>query len=418
MRAILLLLDGLGDKPSPELGNLTPLQAARKPHLNRLAAGGCTGILVPYRQGVPLGTEVAHLLLWGYSLEDFPGRGYIEALGEGLPVEEGAVYLRASLAVVRKEERGFYILGRRPSRKLTPQLVEEFLSSLPQTLQGYSFRLHYTGGIDFILEIKGEVSDKISESDPFADGVYVLKVKPVEDLCSDQEEEEKALATSRALNEYLLKAHGILENLGFPANFLLSKWAGRARSIPSFKEKWGLRGVVLAQTPLFRGLARYVGMDFIRISSLAEGIRLLPQLEYDFIHLHTKATDDAAHTKNPENKVKAIEEIDSLLGEMVLNQGDLLIITGDHSTPSVGTLIHSGDTVPILFFGPNVRVDEVKEFDEISCSQGHLRLEGKDLLPVILNHLDRALLYGLRLGERITPYIPCYGELEPLLPED
>jgi len=84
----------------------------------------------------------------------------------------------------------------------------------------------------------------------------------------------------------------------------------------------------------------------------------------------------------------------------------------------VGTLIHSGDTVPILFFGPNVRVDEVKEFDEISCSQGHLRLEGKDLLPVILNHLDRALLYGLRLGERITPYIPCYGELEPLLPED
>ena len=426
MRAILILLDGLGDRASEILNNKTPLQFAKTPNLDRLAENGMCGLMTTYKEGIPLGTEVAHFLLWGYSLEEFPGRGVIEALGEDIEIEKNAIYLRASLGFVKKDEKGFLVIDRR-TKDISREEIEKLVDSLPTCVDGYKFELFYSFDVHFILNIKernGWISDKISDSDPFYKNRYVMKVKAIRELCKSEVEYSKAKDTARALNKYLLNVYKILQNHKInrkrrklekmPANFLLTKWASRYKRVESFKEKWGMNAVILAESSLFKGLAKFLGMDFIKIESFEEGIDLIPELDYDFIHLHTKETDEAAHTKNPLNKVKVIEKIDKLIGNLKLREDDLLIITADHSTPSVGNLIHSGESVPILFYGKNVRVDNVKEFNEISCSNGHLRIRGEELMHLILNYTDRALLYGLRSGDRLRYYIPKDDEIDLL----
>ncbi len=426
MRTILILLDGLGDRASEILGNKTPLQYAKTPNMDKLAKNGMCGLMTTYKEGIPLGTEVAHFLLWGYSLDEFPGRGVIEALGEDIEIEENSIYLRASLGFVKKDERGFLVKDRR-TKDIDKEEIEKLINDFPTFVDGYEFELFYSFDVHFILKIKeknGWISDKISDSDPFYKNRYVMKVQPIKELCKNEIEYNKAKDTAKALNKYLLNVYKILENhkinkirrkVGkMPANFLLTKWASRYKNVESFKERWGMRGVVLGSSSLFKGLAKFLGMDFIKIDSFEEGISLIPKLNYDFIHLHTKETDEAAHTKNPLNKVKVIENIDKLIGNLKLNDDDLLIITADHSTPSVGNLIHSGESVPILFYGKNVRVDNVEEFNEISCSNGHLRIRGEELIPLILNYTDRALLYGLRAGNKLRYYIPKDDDIELL----
>ncbi|CAB3288674.1 2,3-bisphosphoglycerate-independent phosphoglycerate mutase 2 [Methanocaldococcus lauensis] len=426
MRAILILLDGLGDRGCEILDNKTPLQFAKTPNLDKLAENGMCGLMTTYKEGIPLGTEVAHFLLWGYSLEEFPGRGVIEALGEDIEIEENAIYLRASLGFVKKDEKGFLVVDRR-AKDISREEIENLINSLPTCIDGYKFELFYSFDVHFILKIKeknGWISDKISDSDPFYKNRYVMKVQPIKELCKSSVEYNKAKDTARALNKYLLNVYKTLQNHKInrkrrkmekmPANFLLTKWASRYKKVESFKERWGMNAVVLGSSSVFKGLAKFLGMDFIKIESFEEGINLIPELNYDFIHLHTKETDEAAHTKNPLNKVKVIEKIDKLIGNLKLNDDDLLIITADHSTPSVGDLIHSGESVPIIFYGKNVRIDNVKEFNEIACSNGHLRIRGEELMHIILNYTNKALLYGLRAGNRLRYYIPKDDDIELL----
>ena len=426
MRAILILLDGLGDRGSEILDNKTPLQFANTPNLDRLAENGMCGLMTTYKEGIPLGTEVAHFLLWGYSLEEFPGRGVIEALGEDVEIEENAIYLRASLGFVKKDEKGFLVIDRR-TKDISKEELEKLVDALPTCIDGYEFELIYSYDVHFTLKIKeknGWISDKISDSDPFYKNRHVMKVQAIKELCKSEVEYSKAKDTARALNKYLLAVYKILQHHKInrkrrklekmPANFLFTKWASRYKKVESFKERWGMNAVILAKSSLFRGLAKFLGMDFIKIESFEEGIDLIPELNYDFIHLHTKAPDEAAHLKNPLEKVKAIEEIDKAIGNLKLRDDDLLIITADHSTPSIGDLIHSGESVPILFYGKNVRVDNVKEFNEIACSNGHLRIRGEELMLLILNYTDKALLYGLRFGNRLRHYIPKDDDIELL----
>ncbi|WP_423793218.1 2,3-bisphosphoglycerate-independent phosphoglycerate mutase [Methanocaldococcus indicus] len=426
MRAIVILLDGLGDRAFEILDNKTPLQYAKTPNLDNLAKKGMCGLYIPYKEGVPLGTEIAHFLLWGYKIEDFPGRGVIEALGEDIDIDENAIYLRASLGYVKEDEKGFLVLDRR-TKNIEKEEIEKLINDFPTYLDGYKFELYYSFDVHFILKISEKnnfISEKISDSDPFYKNRHVLKVQPIKELCKNVDELKKAKETAKVLNKYLIKVYKILKNHRInvlrirsnkmPANFLLTKWSSRYKKVESFKEKWGMKGVILAESSLFRGLAKYLGFDFIKISSFEEGLKMIPNLNYDFIHLHTKETDEAAHTKNPINKVKVIEKIDKSLKNLKLRDDDLLIITADHSTPSGGNLIHSGESVPILFYGKNVRVDEVNEFNEVACSLGHLRIRGDELMHLILNYTDRALLYTLKPGSKIIRYIPNEDELELL----
>lgn len=412
MKTILLLLDGLGDRPHSVLNGKTPLEAAYTPNLDKLCSHAQTGLMIPYKQGVPLGTEVSHFILFGYNIDDFPGRGIINALSRDFNIEENAVYLCTSWAWV-EEEDGLYI-KERWTKDISNKEIEELKKVLPDKIDNISFEWHQSVSCHGVLKLKGEnISSDISDSDPFYDNSYVMKVEEYET------KSQNAISTANATNKYLLEIHKRLLNhpinidrvkLGKqPANFLLTKWAGEKPNLLTFEEMHGLKACIVGDGLLMCGISRLLAMDYIKYDGFKNGVDLAIKSDYDFIHLHTKKTDEAAHTKNPWNKVKVIEEIDKEIEELVqkaINNEILLIVTGDHSTPSSGTLIHSGEPVPIMFIGENVRVDDVETFGERSCAKGSIRMHGSDLMQMILNLTDRAQFYNFRVGSRKLNYIP------------
>lgn len=413
MKTVLLLLDGLGDRPHRELNGETPLEYAATPNLDRLASAGETGIMIPWKQGVPLGTEVAHFILFGYDMQDFPGRGIINALSRDVPIEKDAVYLCTTWSWV-EEQQGLAI-RQRWTEGLAPAEINELRQCLPQTtINGLRFDWEQSYDCHGVLKITGDtVSSQISDSDPFYDNSYVMKVEPYE---SDT---IASIRTADAVNIYLKTVYESLKSssvnvkrkqAGKPlANFLLTKWAGEKPDIPSFEEKHGMKSCIVGNGLLMYGIAQLHGMDFIRYKDFQDGVKLALDNEYDFVHLHTKKTDEAAHTKIPMNKVKVIEEIDAAIEDLVnsaLHEKILLIVTGDHTTPSSGSLIHSGEPVPIMFIGKNVRVDDVTAFGERNCTKGSIRMYGSDLMQMILNLTDRAQFYNFRAGSKRLNHIP------------
>jgi len=411
MKTILVLFDGLGDRVYPELGDKTPLEAAHTPHLDSLCKKAETGMMIPYRQGVPLGTETAHFLLYGYELTDFPGRGAIEALGEGIPLQEDEVYLRCCFATV-EENHGFYFLDRY-ARELTPEEINELTESIPKEIQGVKISWKYSFDMHGIITLKGEnISSAISDSDPHFAGDHVIQVEPFET------KDSRAVFTAGVVNRFLVETYNALKEHPVnkkrvkqgkpPANFIISKWAGRRNALPPFHEKHGISSLILGASDLLKGVTMFLGMDFEKCSDFGQGIQKALKADYDFVQVHTKEPDEAAHTKKPVHKKEVIEKLDRTLAPLLdINKEEiLLVVTADHSTPSCGTLVHSGEPVPIMFIGKGVRVDDVQTFGERSCAKGSIRMDGRDLIPMVLNFTDRALLYGLRTGGRRTSFVP------------
>ncbi|ABR55017.1 phosphonopyruvate decarboxylase-related protein [Methanococcus vannielii SB] len=425
MRTLLILLDGLGDRPSEILENKTPLEYAKTPHLDTFAKKSTTGMITPFRNGIPLGTETAHFLLWGYNLSDFPGRGVIEALGEDLEINTNSIYLRASFGFISKSEKGYFVLDRR-TKNIFKKEINELIDSLPKKIGNYTFNLVYSYDVHCILEITnlyGEISDKISDSDPFYREKHVLKVKPLNGF--ENKKELFSEETAKVLNEYLLKCSLILENhvvnkerkengLAL-ANFLLTKWAGRYRKLEPFHEKWGIKGAVIAKSSVFKGLSKLIGMDYFEEGNFKDAfLKGIELKNYDFIHIHTKEPDEAAHTKNPISKVNTLEKIDLDLEKINELTEDLVIVTSDHSTPSVGTLIHSGEEIPVAIYKKNILPDEVYEFNEKSCYRGHLRINSENLMPLILNYMGLSNISGTRFGNKLLKYVPDNNKTDHL----
>ena len=413
MKTVLLLLDGLGDRPHRVLGGKTPLEYANIPNLDKLCKNAETGIMIPWKQGLPLGTEVAHFVLFGYPIKDFPGRGIINALSRDVKIEKDAVYLCTSWAWV-EEEDGLAI-KERFTKDLSKEEIEELARILPkESINNITFDWQQSVDIHGVLEIKGpNISSHISDSDPFYDNSYVMEVEPYES------NSQSAINTAEALNIYLRKVYRSLiksevnqrriKKKQQPANFLLTKWAGQRPNLITFEEKHGMSACIISSGLLMYGIAKLFDMDFIRYENFSEGVNLALNSDYDFIHLHTKETDVAAHTKDPSNKVKALEDIDKEIEPLVekaLGGQIFLIVTGDHSTPSNGPLIHSGEPVPIMFIGQNTRIDDVSSFGERTCAKGSIRMYGSDLMQMIQNYLDRAQIYNYRPGPKRLNHIP------------
>ncbi|MCI5209982.1 MAG: phosphoglycerate mutase, partial [Candidatus Electrothrix sp. ATG2] len=240
--------------------------------------------------------------------------------------------------------------------------------------------------------------------------------------------------TAAALNSYIAWSHALLnkhplnlqrqEKQQEMVNVLVTQRPGTPGQIQPFAERWGIQGASLSSGLMYWGLANYLGMRVEKVQDtddpgrdLAERLRLAASLgkEYEFIHIHTKAPDAAAHTKNPHKKVAAIKSLDKGLGRMLpelLDGRTVVIITADHSTPSAGPQIHSGEPVPIAVAGPGLRRDLVSGFDEVQCAPGALAwVQGRDLMPMVLNFLDRAKLVGLMDTPDDQPYWP--GKREP-----
>jgi 2,3-bisphosphoglycerate-independent phosphoglycerate mutase len=424
MKIILVLLDGLGDRSYGVLNHQTPLQAAKTPNLDTLARLGSNGLFHAALPGQCLPSETAHYLLFGYDMKDFPGRGLFEALGYGVPFEEDDVLCLAHFSNV-KWRKWVPILSRGRKEIQGDDLGELFDSVSTYESQGITFRLHRTRLNDGILVMSGGASPHVSDSDPMVAGRPMAMIRPI----LGNPEPDRALRAAGALNNYLTWCHRVLTdhdanrrreagNLP-PANFLATQRCGRRIPQEPFEKRWGLPGMFIASGAVFGGLAHELGLTYVGAEDgpdpgwdLRERIRLaLSDTAHDFFHVHTKVPDEAAHRGDPGEKKTAISALDRGLAELVKaleRRDDLLVgVTADHSTPSISPLIHSGEPSPLLIAGPTVRRDQVDTFDEVSAATGCLGLlRGKELMLTLLNHADRSVLLGHRLGERERPYFP------------
>jgi len=429
-KCLLILLDGLGDRAFRELDDQTPLQAAQTPFLNRLAAGGANGLYHASVCGQALPSEDAHLLMFGYDPADFPGRGALEALGAGIDLDCDDVAVLAHFASLREAAGCLYLEENQPPA-VESEAAQLFDSMRPFEYRGIAVRLVQTRGLNGILVLQGDVSPFFTDSDPFMEGRALVDIKPWHSHSHHPPSRE----TAAALKQYLVEAFRSLsqhplnlsrKNCGQPPiNGIITQRAGRLKKVAPFREKFGLRGLSIASGIVYQGIARYIGMEGKQVSEiknpaedLAARLRHARRAisDYDFIHVHSKAPDTAAHTKDPLAKTAAVESLDrglkQALGPFLDDPEVLTVITSDHSTPSAGPLVHSGETVPLILHGCGVRRDRVQQFDEICAAAGGLgHIRGRELLLLILNHLDRAKLKGIMDTPVDQPFWP--GDYEP-----
>jgi 2,3-bisphosphoglycerate-independent phosphoglycerate mutase len=430
MRCILIILDGLGDRGQDCFEDRTPLQVAHTPHLDHLASIGINGLYHTTMQGVPMASETAHFIIFGYDLEDFPGRGYVEAAGKGLDVTDKDVAVLCHLCCVENRDSNLIItwgcpdVSHEDSREL--QTAIEFFEA-----DRIKIHLRPSRGIDGFLILKGSVTDKITDSDPIYESRPVMEIMPT----LQKRISASSRKTASALNKYLIHCYQTLSNHQInrdrisrnlpPVNALVSQRAGKKRQLTPFRDKWGLRSLSISSGAIYWGLGNELGIETVKVEdtgNIEEDFKYRLRFakdayDYDFIHVHTKMPDEAGHTKNPWYKKEVIEALDRamsvVVNEIIPDRETLVVVTADHSTASSGTMIHTGETVPITMVGKYVRKDKVSEFNEIACSGGALGVvRSKELMYLVLNFLDRAKLYGLMDTPVDQPYYP--GNYRPL----
>jgi len=412
LKAVLVIADGMADRPLKELDWKTPLEAARKPSLNQIAKTGVCGIMDPISPGLPPGSDTATLALLGYdALKVYSGRGAFEAIGSGVNVLPGDVAFRCNFATV---DDNFVVLDRRAGR-----ISNEDASKLADSLQKIKLEKHSDAVFLFkstiqhraVLVIRGpKLSTAVSDSDPEKVGEKVSEINPLD-------ESPEARLTAEILKELVQKFHKVLKQHPVnkervkrglpPANIILCRGAGTIPNIKSLSRIYDINAACIGATPLIRGVCKTAGMKLIDV----KGATGTPQTDFmakakatvqalktnDFVLLHVKATDVASHDGNIKQKIELIEKIDSMLG-YVLNNIDLsstyLAVTADHTTSSI-TKDHEGDPVPIAITGPYVRRDDVEEYDERACANGGLnRIRGVDLMPILMNLIGKTKKFG------------------------
>ncbi|MFO7896770.1 MAG: alkaline phosphatase family protein [Candidatus Cloacimonadales bacterium] len=414
-KCILLLLDGLGDRAFACLQGQTPLQAAATPNLDQLAARGSNGLYHASKLGEPLPSEYAHLIMFGYQEKDYPGRGPLEALGHDLPLQLTDVAFLARFVEIQAQEDHFIVSNRWP--QLPEEVIKQFCEKINQhdpASMSYK-RMKKTFGI---LKFAHTFSDKITDTDPIIEGLPLYKAQPLWEQRTDQ----KVFKTTRYLNKL---SRWCLDNLQYEGKTyaLATQRSGKLLKIPGFYQTNGLQGLSISSGKIYKGLAQYIQIDFLEVTDsddacqdYQERIQMaITNLEkYSFIHVHTKLPDKAAHQKDAKLKKDMIEQLDKAIGKMLpqlLQKDILLVISADHSTPSCGEMLHSGEPVPLIFVGENVRRDLVKQYDEVSAACGCLGLmRGGEFMEMILNYLDKARLYGFRETQKKRKYWPASSQ--------
>ena len=429
-RCLLILLDGLADRAQADLGGQTPLQAARTPHLDRLAREGACGHFHALSPGQALSSEAAHFFMMGYSPDEFPGRGYLEALGEEVEVGPNEVALLAHLARCRRQGDQLVLAEKKPPLPEDQAIrcfdaVQSFDSPLGRA------RFHRAKGSSGVLVLSGPgLSPCITDSDPMYPGLPLMEPLPWAEASRDA----SALVSCRLLKAYLAWAHARLSQLNGPAdpegeapvNAVITQRAGQAKPLPTLAQRWGLRVCSISSAHIYRGVFRALGAEALVVPEEEDpGHDLAAKLaqardimnDFDLIHVHSKTPDEAGHKKDPAHKQAVIESLDAGLGQGLRGLDatpPLLVVTGDHATPSSGRMVHSGEPSPLLLWGPGVWRDEAGAFGEIACAQGALGLlRGPELMHTVLNGLDRGKLWGLRDNPQDLPYYPA--ERQPLI---
>ncbi len=377
----LVVLDGLGDVATNAQGRLTPLEAARTPHLDALVAAGCAqGRMIPVAPGITPGSGPGHLALFGYDpLEYQVGRGVIEALGLGVDLRAGDVAARANFCTL--DAKGI-VTDRRAGRIDTP-VCERLCARLARqiTRVGDAEVLIRPGkGHRFVVVFRGQgLEGPLTDADPHREGLPVPAAKPVSARSAKQKK------TAALVAEFYRQALPLLAGEA-PANGFLLRGIAHQPAIPSFQERYQLRAACLAVYPMYKGLAQLVGMTTLEgPQTIAEQFeRYLVEYErYDFFFIHYKYTDMHGEDGNFDAKRRAIEEFDAALPILLRKKPDVLAITGDHSTPCV-VKGHSWHPQPVLLHSPYSGTDKLERFTETGANLGSLGIfEAKYLIRLM-----------------------------------
>ncbi|NQT48873.1 MAG: 2,3-bisphosphoglycerate-independent phosphoglycerate mutase [Chloroflexi bacterium] len=381
----LVVIDGLGGLPDPETGK-TELETAKTPNLDRLARNGICGLIDPLGYGLTPGSGPAHLALFGYDPFEFViGRGILEALGIDFPIQDGDVAARGNFCTV--DSRGI-IVDRRAGRISTEECADLCKQLSQIKFDGFEVFVAPVRGHRFLLVFRGEgLHPDLSDSDPNQVG---LKPKDIVAL-SPLSQRTAYLAT-----EWVAKAKEGLAG-SHPVNMTLLRGFSAHPRLPSMQEVYKLNPVAIAAYPMYRGLAKLVGMQVVESSNTIEEEFFTLSSYYhgfDFFFLHVKPTDAAGEDGNFEEKVKVIEEVDAALPILTSLQPDVIVVTGDHSTPAL-LKGHSWHPVPFLLSSQWCRTDDVVEFSERACAQGALgRFPTLDVMPLALANALRITKFG------------------------
>jgi 2,3-bisphosphoglycerate-independent phosphoglycerate mutase len=384
-KIVLLVADGLGGLPL-EPGGKTELETARTPNLDALAREGVSGLSIPVLPGITPGSGPGHLGLFGYDpLEHRIGRGILEALGIHFQVASRDVAARGNFCTVDEEGK---ITDRRAGRPATERCVAMCERLRQITLPGVEVFVEPVREHRFVLVLRGDdLGDQVNDTDPQQTGVAPL---------SAEGSDEPSTRTAQLVNQFVKEAGRILQGQA-PTNMVTLRGFARYPKIATVQEVYGLHALAIAVYPMYKGLARLVGMDIAQeISNLGEQLDTLERLwnQYDFFFLHFKYTDSTGEDGNFPAKVEMIERLDAQLPRIVACKPDVLIVTGDHSTPSK-MRSHSWHPVPVVLASRLARTDAATSFGESECLKGGLgQFEARHLMSLAMAHAGRLAKFG------------------------
>src|SRR6056297_125553 len=384
-KIVMMVADGLGGLPMTATGK-TELEAANTPNLDRLAAAGVQGASIPVKPGIAPRSGPGHLGLFGYDpLQYQIGRGALEATGIGFELQPGDVAIRCNFCTLDGDGK---ITDRRAGRIPTEESAPIAISLRQVRIDGVEIFVEPVKEHRFVVVFRGEgLGGEVNDTDPQATGV-----PPLDPVARDAASER----TAEVAKEFLRQAKQILKDQP-QANFHTMRGFAAKPDLPTYKEVYGLRAAAIAVYPMYKGLARLVGMDVVgEAQTLQEQIDVLQANwdDYDFFFIHFKYTDSTGEDGNFDAKVQRTEDFDAILPQVEALGPEVLIVTGDHSTPAF-LKSHSWHPVPTLLVSDCCRHDPHTTFSESTCITGGLgQFEAKYLMLLALSNAGRMGKYG------------------------
>ena len=392
-KIVLCVLDGLGGLPRD---GKTELESASTPNMDRLADNSSCGIHLPIARGITPGSGAAHLGLFGYDpLQYEIGRGVLEALGLGIDLGPNDLAIRGNFATVEYKDGKPIVTDRRAGRIPTEEnkRIIDKLSANIDSIDGV--KASFYSGVEhrFVLKLTfpGKIKDggdRINDTDPQETGKMPL---------SASGENKQSQKVADVLNKFIENIAEVIKNEQ-KANYTLLRGISVYPHLDSYEEAYGLKAGCIATYPMYRGVAKLVGMDVLEVenNSIESEVESLKREfeNYDFIYFHVKKTDSYGEDGDFDSKVGVIEEFDALVPEIMSLNPDVFVITGDHSTPSI-MKAHSWHPVPILINSAYPRHGSGSGFGENTCNSGSLGIiKSIEIMPLVLAHADRLKKFG------------------------
>jgi 2,3-bisphosphoglycerate-independent phosphoglycerate mutase len=385
-KMVMLIMDGLGGLPL-EPGGKTELETACTPNLDSLAAGSALGLSQPVGPGITAGSGPGHLAIFGYDPIEYEiGRGALEALGVDFELCSNDVAARGNFCTI---DGNGLLSDRRAGRLATEESAKlvELLQAIKVDGAEFFVRPIKEHRFAFVVRAPG-LCAALSDTDPLKLGVADLPVRALK---------REAECAAGYVNQFVRQARQVLKWQS-PANMILLRGFAKLPEIPKYREIFGLNAAAIAVNGMYRGVARLAGMTVLDVDgdAPADEFTTLEKYwrEFNFFYLHIKKTDTCGENGDFAGKVRAIEEVDALIPRLLALNPDVVIVSGDHSSPAV-MKSHSWHPVPTLLYSQHVRPDGIAGFGERVCARGSLGvLPAKDIMPIALANAGRIAKYG------------------------